>query len=117
MFIVHLCKPYHLSDTQLTYDVIRNESKLLLFLRKMPGLNTQEIYATLPKSLKSELHVRSRVEDPDVQRQRKELTQSKSVSELAQVKSLADFPIPANIEKLIQSRGASASAKQSTVAG
>ena len=83
---------------------------------KVPSLNTQEIYATLPKSLKSELHVRSRVEDPEVQRQRKELTQSKSVSELAQVKSLADFPIPANIEKLIQA-GRGASAKPSTVAG
>ena len=29
------------------------------------------------------------------------LTQSKSVSELAQIKSLSDFPIPENIEKLI----------------
>ena len=70
------------------------------------SLNPQDIYATLPKSLKSEVLVRSRVEDPEVQRQRRELTQSKSVSELAQVKSLSDFPIPANIEKLIQGRGA-----------
>ena len=41
------------------------------------------------------------VEDPDRQLQNMALTQSKSVSELSQIKSLSDFPIPENIEKLI----------------
>jgi hypothetical protein len=59
------------------------------------------MYATLPKSLKSELLVKSCVEDPEVQQERMALTQSKSVSELSQIKSLSEFPIPDNIEKLI----------------
>ena len=59
------------------------------------------MYATLPKSLKSELLVKSCVEDPEIQQERMALTQSKSVSELSQIKSLSDIPIPENIEKLI----------------
>jgi len=62
---------------------------------------TENMYATLPKSLKSELLVKSCVEDPEVQQERMALTQSKSVSELSQIKSLSDIPIPENIEKLI----------------
>jgi len=62
---------------------------------------TENMYATLPKSLKSELLVKSCVEDPEVQQERMALTQSKSVSELSQIKSLSEFPIPDNIEKLI----------------
>ncbi len=52
------------------------------------------MYASLPRSLKAEVLVRTRVEDPDVLRQRKELVQSKSVGELAKVSGLADIPIP-----------------------
>ena len=64
----------------------------------------ENIYATLPKSLKSELLVKSVVEDSETQQKNMALTQSKSVSELSQVKSLSDFPIPDNIERLISSR-------------
>merc|ERR1712227_330420 len=68
-----------------------------------PGARSiqENLYATLPKSLKSEILVKSVVEDPDRQLQNMALTQSKSVSELSQIKSLSDFPIPENIEKLI----------------
>jgi len=59
------------------------------------------MYATLPKSLKSELLVKSCVEDPEISEERRALTQSKSVSELSQIKSLSDIPIPENLEKLI----------------
>jgi len=62
---------------------------------------TENIYATLPKSLKNELIVKSCFEDPEVQQERKAITESKSVSELSQIKSLSDIPIPENIEKLI----------------
>ena len=66
------------------------------------GRSIQEnVYATLPKSLKSELLVKTVVEDRDKQIQNMALTQSKSVSELSRVKSLSDFPIPDQIEKLI----------------
>merc|ERR1711936_160781 len=67
-----------------------------------PGsTNENGIYATLPKSLKAELLVGSVVEDPEVVAQRMQITSSKSVSELSQVRSLSDFPIPENLERLM----------------
>ena len=71
-----------------------------------PARIQENIYATLPKSLKSEVLVRARVESPEVRQNRYELTQSKSVSELAQVRNLAEFPLPTPIEKLIQGKTA-----------
>merc|ERR1719348_2189725 len=64
----------------------------------------ENLYATLPRSLKSEILVKSVVEDHEVQMQNMALTQSKSVSELSQIKSLSEFPIPDRIEKLINNR-------------
>ena len=49
-----------------------------------------------------ELMVRSRIEDPEVQKSRKEITEGKTVSELSQIHSVAEFPIPASIEKAIE---------------
>ena len=69
-----------------------------------PAQIQENIYATLPKSLKSEVLVRARVESPEVQKNRYELTQSKSVSELAQVRNLSEFPLPTPIENLIQGK-------------
>jgi len=63
---------------------------------------SSNIYSTLPKSLTSrELLVRSRFEDPEVQRKRKEIVHSKSVSELSRIRSLSEFPLPTSVEKLI----------------
>lgn len=58
------------------------------------------MYDTLPKSLKAEVMVRSCTDDPEITRERRTLTQSKSVSELATIHGLGDLPIPANIERL-----------------
>merc|ERR1711936_1318505 len=68
-----------------------------------PGARSiqENLYATLPKSLKSEILVKSVVEDPEVQLEHMALTQSKSVSELSQIKSISEFPIPDKIERLI----------------
>jgi len=60
----------------------------------------------LPRSLKSEVLVRTRVENPEVLENRRNIVQSKSVSELAQVNTLADFPLPTPIEHLIQGKSA-----------
>jgi hypothetical protein len=65
----------------------------------------ENIYATLPKSLKAELLVSSCVEDPELAAERRELTKSKSVSELSQIRSIADFPIPENLERLMSRAG------------
>lgn len=56
--------------------------------------------------MKSEVLVRVRDEDPDIQKQRQELTRSKSPVELSQISSLSDFPIPKNIEDLLNKKKA-----------
>ncbi|XP_059092500.1 uncharacterized protein LOC131887810 isoform X3 [Tigriopus californicus] len=61
----------------------------------------QHIYSTMPKSLTQEMLVRAVIQDPTVINQRRALTQSKSVSELAQINSLADFPIPSTLSRMI----------------
>lgn len=68
----------------------------------LSNLSTKEgVYATLPRSLTTkEVLVKSRYEDPELQRERQALTQAKSVSELAQISSISDFPVPANISRL-----------------
>ena len=75
----------------------------MCFFRPVTPGSTNEngIYATLPKSLKAELLVGSVVEDPEVVAQRRQIASSKSVSELSQVRSLSDFPIPENLERLM----------------
>lgn len=75
----------------------------MCFFRPVTPGSTNEngIYATLPKSLKAELLVGSIVEDPEVVAQRRQIASSKSVSELSQVRSLSDFPIPENLERLM----------------
>ena len=71
------------------------------FRDKQRSLSAKNLYDSLPRSLKTEVLVKTRVEDPEVQRQRAALVSSKSVSELSQVMSPSDFPIPANIERLV----------------
>jgi hypothetical protein len=70
-----------------------------------PGGLKESIYATLPKSLKAELLVSSCVEDPELAAERRQLTTSKSISELSQIRSLSDFPIPENLERLMSRAG------------
>ena len=48
----------------------------------------------------------------EIMRERQQLAQSKSVSELSQMKSISDFPIPTTIEHLIQQAKALKEAKQ-----
>lgn len=76
----------------------------LLFRTSTSNLSKQNIYETLPKALKSEMMVRSRMEDPDVSEQRRAVTQTKSVSELSQIHGFGDIPIPGNFERMFQSK-------------
>ena len=64
-----------------------------------PSLSAQELrgagfYGSLPRSLKDPALVRSKIEDPDVQRERAEMTRNKSPAQLAEFNSLSDIPIP-----------------------
>jgi len=58
-----------------------------------------DIYASLPRSLKDQLIVRTKVEEnEEVLAQRQALVESKSPVELSEIHSLAELPIPSRIE-------------------
>ena len=60
---------------------------------------SQSLYGSLPRSLKQDLLVKARLEDPDVLAERRAVVASKSVSELSQITSISDFPIPSTLSK------------------
>ena len=64
------------------------------------------MYATLPKSLTMELAVVTKVNknQEEVER-RKKLCQEKSPSQLGNIGSLTDLPIPAPIQNIFASKG------------
>ena len=66
-----------------------------------PAQFKENIYASLPRSLKSEVAVTTKIQDPELVNERRETVASKSVNELSQVQSLADMPIPSPVQKLI----------------
>ena len=58
-----------------------------------------DIYASLPRSLKKEVLVRSKVEeDPEVLQARQAIVSSKSPAELSQIHSFSEVPIPKEFE-------------------
>ena len=61
---------------------------------------SQSLYGSLPRSLKQDLLVKSRVEDPDTLAERRAIVASKSVSELSQITSLSDFPVPTTLSRV-----------------
>lgn len=52
------------------------------------------------------------MEDPKVLEERRALTQAKSVSELASMQGLGDFPIPETLERLMQGKVGSGERKE-----
>ncbi len=51
--------------------------------------------------MKSEVLVKTKMENPDILLQRRHLAQSKSVGELSQIHSLSDFPLPSGIKRVL----------------
>ena len=66
-----------------------------------PAQLKENIYATLPRSLKTELAVTTKIQDSERVQERREMVANKSVNELSQVTSLSDVPIPTPIQKMI----------------
>ena len=61
------------------------------------------IYGSLPRSMKEQqLLVKSKVEDPEKQKERQELVRTKSPAELSQISGVADLPIPTPVENLLK---------------
>jgi hypothetical protein len=61
----------------------------------------EQLYGSLPKSMTSEVFVKSKIEDPDVLAERRRLAQSKSVQELSQIHSLSEFPLPSPLKRMV----------------
>ena len=61
---------------------------------------SQSLYGSLPRSLKQDLLVKSRVEDPETLAERRAIVASKSVSELSQVTSFSDIPVPSSVSRV-----------------
>ena len=59
------------------------------------------MYNKLPSSLKSEVLVRARQEDPEVQAARAELIKNKTVNQLSQITSVNEIPLPKSVEQII----------------
>ncbi len=72
--------------------------------RSAHELSGAGLYESLPRSLKEPCAVRSRQEDPDLQRERAELTRSKTPSQLAAFHGLRDIPIPGTSETRARSK-------------
>merc|ERR1712037_16269 len=62
---------------------------------------SQGMYASLPRHFTMELAVKTVEQEPDLVAERRELLASKSVSELSQVKSIADFPVPDIVQRAL----------------
>ena len=62
------------------------------------------MYDKVPDSFKTQLLVKAKVEDPEIQKQRAEVVKTKTVNELSQVTSFKEFPVPDNIENLVNPR-------------
>ena len=56
---------------------------------------------SLPDSMTKQLLVKARMEDPEVQKQRQEIVNTKSVAELGEIHGLSEFPVPATLERLM----------------
>ena len=58
----------------------------------------------MPESLKAQVLVKAQFEDPEIQMKNQEITKTKTVQELSQINSLAEFPIPKTIETLLEKK-------------
>jgi hypothetical protein len=62
----------------------------------------EDMYSNLPRSLKSECLVRTKEENPEKQKSRKEMIESMKPAELAQLHGLGDFPMPTALENIFK---------------
>ena len=67
------------------------------------GLNLEDMYSNLPRAFKSEVLVKSKVqEDEEKITQRRKIVESMKPAELAQIKGLGDFPMPSALENIFK---------------
>lgn len=91
---------WYLLNIKQTRPLIHFEIRFRTYSRSWASL--PETSSGLFSSLKRDLEV-SRVEEPDqeIVRQRREMLKNKSVSDLAQIGSLTDFPVPEVFQNMV----------------
>lgn len=90
----------------------------------LPEGGSQGWYNSLPRGLKTELLVKNVEQDSELVKERQETVKHKSISDLASINGLSDFPVPDVLEKIInpskhrvksKDRSRSASAEKKTM--
>ena len=77
----------------------------MIFIYRQKSLSTKSLTKLVPDSLHTQkLLVVSKFEDADTLQHRRQVVQSRSVSELSQISGLSDFPMPDKLEKLMTLR-------------
>lgn len=61
-------------------------------------------FMTIPTSMRSELLVTSKIEDPEIVARNKEIVKNKSVNELSQIRDISDFPVPDGIQNFFKNK-------------
>lgn len=78
--------------------------QFIYVVHRSGGLNLNDMYSNLPRSLKSELLVKQCVEeDEEVIKKRQKMVESMKPSELGNINGLGDFPIPNALESIFKS--------------
>ena len=92
-----------------------NNSQMYFFSLRQRNLSVKSLQDKLENSslTTQKLLVVSKYEDPEVLKERQKTVQSKSVSELAQISTLSDLPVPSRIEKLLPYSQKSSTLKRS----
>ena len=91
----------------ITVKVFKDNSNSNIFLNskswsELTDINTWK--ESMPESLKAQVLVKAQFEDPEIQMKNQEITKTKTVQELSQINSLAEFPIPKTIETLLEKK-------------
>ena len=71
-----------------------------------PKFDFDNMYNNIPASLKQECLVRTKVEaNPKELQRRREIVETRTPAQLAEIKGLSDLPIPATLERVIKGSG------------
>ena len=81
--------------------MLQQVDTLLIFSLSLSSLTGKLSSASAPESMKKQLLVKAKMEDPEVQRQRQEIVNTRTVAELSEVHGLGDFPVPTTLERLV----------------
>lgn len=76
---------------------------IMVKLDSSSRMKIDDMYSNLPRSLKAECLVRSKVEEDETKlRERQKIVQTMKPAELASFSSITDFPVPSALENIFK---------------